>query len=62
MNKVGNIHRVDPHSENALVVTRMDKLDGVLYDERYEELVAMRWARKAGLMGNTHPLELAVIK
>jgi hypothetical protein len=55
MNKVSNHHRVDAHSENTLVVSRGDELVLPLYDERYEELVAMRWARRAGLLGDTQP-------
>ena len=61
MNKVYKKHCVDPHPENSLVVSRTDKLADAAVDE-YEALVVTRWARRAGLLGDTQPLSALATK
>jgi len=61
MNKVKK-KCVDSHSGNTLIVTRSDELAVSLHDDRYDSLVATRWARRAGLLGNVHPLTAVAIK
>ena len=62
MNKVYRKHRVDPRPLNQLIVSRSDKLAEETTEDRYEELVVTRWARRAGLMGDTHNLRWPHIK
>jgi len=54
MNKVFKKRSVDPRPLNQLVVSRSDKLAEETTDDRYEALVVTRWARRAGLMADSH--------